>query len=215
METMETAMNNALVQLERKSLATSSRKSKSTSELMELLIDYAPKKLVYICRNEELCYFGNSPTLGRINHEYDPLAAVAFLVPLLTDLAEFSNCKVSFSENQIRSCAEIIAAEYFYMKLSELMLFFYKFKIGEYGQFYGSVSPMVIMCSLRQFARDRHDAIHRHESELRERERERERREWEKHCISSEEYFRPKAKKLTEFFETIISVLYDIVKFNN
>jgi hypothetical protein len=171
--------------------------------LRELLIDYAPNKQVILCQDKELCYFGNSPTLADLNRDYDRLAAIAFLVPQLTNVAEFANCKTSFGEGQIRSCAEMIAAEYYYFKVTELMLFFYKFKAGEYGQFYGSVSPMTIMCSLKSFARDRNDAIFQHESKLREEESERNKKD----AISAEEYFAPKANKIISFFNFIPEII--------
>ena len=166
---------------------------RNVGELKELLIDYAPNKQVVLCKDKNLCYFGSSPTLAEINRDYDPLAALSFLVPQLTNIAEFSNCKSSFGEWQIRSCAEMIASEYYYLKMSEIMLFCYKFKAGEYGQFYGSVSPMVIMGSLKQFRIERNDIIAAHESMEREKERE----EWKKRTISQEEFYGPMAKALT------------------
>ena len=169
------------------------RKSKSASELKELLIDYAPNKQVYLCKDKDLCYFGMSPTLAEINREYSELAATAFLVPQLTNLAEFANCKTSFGEGQIRSCAEMIASEYYFLKISEIMLFCYKFKSGEYGQFYGSVSPMTIMVALKQFARERNDIISQHESEERQKEREKAKEK----LISAREYYKDKVQALT------------------
>lgn len=131
------------------------RKLKSAEELKALLIKYAPNKQLALCHNAEQCYFNDIPTLGAINKEYDKMAAVAWLIPQLTDIAEFSNCKVTFSEGQIRNCAEIIATEYHYLKLSEMMLFFYRFKLGNYGRFYGSVSPMMIMSAIKDFLQER------------------------------------------------------------
>lgn len=207
MELMGTVMSRMLEQSEKKSSGTSLRKLKSADELRELLVDYAPNKQVALCRDKELCYFGNIPTLAELNRDYDPLAAVAFLIPQLTNVAEFANCKSSFGEGQIRSCAEMIAGEYYYMKMSELMLFFYKFKNGEYGQFYGTVSPMVIMCSLRQFLRERNDAIFKHEAELRERQRE----ESKKGAISAQEYFEPKAKAVIAYFNTLVDIIFSFI----
>ena len=141
------------------------RKSKSVEELKALLVEYAPNKQIEINHDKERCYFGNIPTLAEINRIYDKQAAVAWLIPQLTNLAEFSNCKTSFSEMQIRECAEMIVSEYSYLKLSELMLFFYRFKCGVYEKFYGSVSPMTIMASLLIFLEERRAEIKRLESE--------------------------------------------------
>lgn len=45
----------------------------------------------------------------------------------------------------------MIRVEYYYLKASELLLFFFKLKTGEYGTFYGVVDPMVIMSALIEF----------------------------------------------------------------
>ena len=206
MEQIGIVMSKMLEQSEKKSSETSLRRLKSAGELKELLVDYAPNKQVALCRDKELCYFGNIPTLAELNRDYDPLAAVAFLIPQLTNVAEFANCKNSFGEGQIRSCAEMIATEYYYMKMSEMMLFFYKLKNGEYGQFYGTVSPMVIMGSLRQFVRERNDAILRHESKLREKRDE----ESKKSTMTAQEYFAPRAKRIISYFNAFVSVLTQI-----
>ncbi len=170
------------------------RKLKSVDELKELLVDYAPHKQIALCKDKELCYFGSVPTLAEINRDYDRMAAVAWLVPQLTNLAEFCNCKHSFSEGQIRECAEIITAEYYYMKMSELMMFFYKFKNGEYGQFYGSVSPMTIMVSLRRFKVERDEIIFQHESTQKELER----KEARKNAITYEQWLELKNSLTTK-----------------
>ena len=61
--------------------------------------------------------------------------------------------------------AEIIANEYGYFKVTEFLLFFYLFKTGKYGRFYGSADPMVIMEALKAFREERFDEYRRHEQE--------------------------------------------------
>ena len=205
-------MNKMPVMSAKKSSEIFLRKLRSVDELKELLVDYAPNKQAYLCRDKQLCYFGTSPTLAELNRDYDEQAALSWLVPQLTNIVEFSNCKSIFGEGQLRSCAEMIVTEYYYMKITELMLFFYKFKNGEYGQFYGTASPMVIMCSLRQFKRDRNDVIFEHESQ----EREQRQQEAKKGAITMEEYYAPKVKAITEYFDAIINIITTLAyKFNN
>lgn len=140
-----------------------------------------------ICKDKDFCFFSDSPTIAAINNIYDPLAARAFIIPLLTDIAQFSNCTNILNAAQIKECSDIIVTEYYYLKLTELMLFCYKFKNGEYGQFYGSVSPTVILSSLRSFcSNDRSNAYFQHEQLIGEKRREEERKnaisyyEWKK-----------------------------------
>ena len=86
----------------------------------------------------------------------------------------------------------MIATEYYYLKVSELMLFFHRFKTGRYGRFYGSVDPLVITTSLRDFVRERGIAYEQHEQE----ERERREKEECKNAITYEEYLRRKESGL-------------------
>lgn len=81
--------------------------------------------------------------------------------------------------------------EYHYLKITELMLFFYYFKTGRYGKFYGAVDPLVITCSLRDFIVERGVAISRHEQEQREH-REAESR---KNAITYEQYLQMKKER--------------------
>lgn len=71
------------------------------------------------------------------------------------------------------------------------MLFFYRFKSGRYGHFYGSVDPLVITCSLQEFINERGCAIAQNEQEERERRNIEER----EGVISYDEYLRRKAEK--------------------
>lgn len=87
------------------------------------------------------------------------------MIPQLLDLSEFCGCKEKLQGKPLEECAWLIAQNYFYLKISELMLFFSRFKQGKYGHFYGSVDPMLIMSSLQDFLRERNDAIFDMESE--------------------------------------------------
>ena len=60
----------------------------------------------------------------------------------------------NMDDEQTKVLARMIAAEYKDMKLSVIMLFFYRFKCGHFGRFYGKVDPMVITCALKDFAEE-------------------------------------------------------------
>lgn len=139
------------------------------NEKIKFLNDYNPILQEKICVNRDLCFFGKFPTLATINRNYGENTARTWLVPQIRDLSEFCGCKGKISDDQMRQCATIIAQQYFYLKVSELMLFFYDFKAAKYGKFYGNVDPMVITGSLRDFIKDRNFAIDHHENEMRAR----------------------------------------------
>lgn len=112
----------------------------------------------------EKCFFGDYPTLAQIVC-YGKNMAVVWLVPQLFNLSEYCGCKEKMTAKQIEECAFTISTEFHYLKVSEFMLFFHRFKSGRYGRFYGSVDPLVIMTSLREFLKERGTAYDEHYQE--------------------------------------------------
>lgn len=92
-------------------------------------------------------------TLAVIDKAYGDNSASMWLAVAITNLNEFCGSK-SMTDNQIQELAYIIANEYKDQKFSVLMLFFYKFKCGYFGKFYGKVDPMVITCALKDFVEE-------------------------------------------------------------
>ncbi len=82
---------------------------------------------------------------------YGENTSTAWLCTQLYDLAEYCGCKEKLSRKQLTNCADIIATEYPHLRIAELMLFFFNFKAGKYGRFYGAVDPMAITAALREF----------------------------------------------------------------
>jgi len=111
--------------------------------------------------------------------------AAAWLSIQLADLGRFCGARDKLSDEQLSQTAQMISEDFFYLKVTELMLFFRWFKSGRYGKFYGTIDPMTITTALRQFVEhDRGNAIARHESELDERKK----AEARHGCISYGEY---------------------------
>lgn len=155
----------------------------ATIEFMEA---FNPKQQMVIVGDVDDCLFGPYWTLAQLKTEYGKNVPMAWLVPQLLNLSEFCGCKGKLSDEQLEECAFTIAAEFYYLKVSELMYFFHKFKSGAYGQFYGNVDPMIITKSLRKFLDKRNDLIWAKQSEEAARKRE----EDAKNCITWEEYCR-------------------------
>ena len=148
------------------------------------LLRFNPDYQRIVCRNIDVCFFGDYPTLAEINRVYGEETAFAWLVPQLTNLSEYCGCKEKLQGKKLENCADVIAIEYYYLKVSELMLFFHRFKSGRYGRFYGSVDPLVITTSLREFIKERAVAYERPDQE----ERERKERESQKKAVTWDEY---------------------------
>lgn len=158
--------------------------SRSYGSREQFLAAFNPDVQRYICDNPDLCFFGGAPTLYELNDTYGEKTAAMWLVPQLYNLSEYCGCREKLEGNPLKECASVIAAEFYYLSVSELMLFFHRFKSGRYGRFYGSVDPMVITSSIRLFARERILAYEEHEKA----EEERAYRESAKNALSWEEY---------------------------
>lgn len=143
-------------------------------------------------RHPDSCYFGDYPTLGQLNAAYGRTMASQWLVAQLTNLSEFSGAR-DVTANQLEDLSRIVAQEYHWLKITELLLFFYRFKTGRYGRFYGSVDPLVITTALREFVGERNAAYTRHEQQERERIEEEERKAHPP--VSREEWLRMKERE--------------------
>lgn len=154
---------------------------------------YTPDYQQVICASADTCFFGNYPTLAKVRNDLGSNAAVAWIIPQLTNLAVYCGCRDKLSKEQYKDCAFVIATEYYYLKISELMLFFHRFKAGHYGRFYGSVDPLVITTAIREFIAERAIAYERHDQAVRDaREKEQLRKN---PPITYEEYKRLEAEE--------------------
>lgn len=149
-----------------------------------LLLKANPDSQLQICKHTSLCFFGNYPTLSDLSMAFTNKAPVMWLVPQLFNLSEFCGCKEKLSVPQLEQCAKLIAQNYNYLKITELMLFFYRFKTARYGRFYGTVDPLVIMSALKVFITERNEAYCAKEQDRQEKI---ETKSMQR-CISWEEY---------------------------
>ena len=161
--------------------------------LSELCARANPDTVPAMARHEDECWFGTSPTLSEVSAVYPAnqtqggavSGAVVWLCPQLTRLSLFSGAQ-NMTPAQVKDLAETIAAEFHYLKITELMLFFHRFKSGRYGRFYGSADPLVITTALREFCRERGEAIAERDRKVRQAERE----EWARRAVPMPDYVR-------------------------
>lgn len=165
-------------------------RSKTSAKIIELrsrfgdnpgniLAQFAPDKQVQYCREVDRCYFGKAPSVAIMAKTYGREIAESWLEIQLQNLSEFAGCKEKIKSHQITELAAMMIERYGYYKLTEFMLFFQKFKRGEYGKFYGAVDPMLIMQALDDFQRERVSAYTRKENQEERAKRQREEREWD------------------------------------
>lgn len=133
-----------------------------------------------------------APSVARFAGAFGTEAAKAWLVLQLRQLGEFAGQKDKQSLKQMDETAEVLMAEYGYLTLTEIMLYFHKFKCGAYGTFYGSVDGIAICAGMKDFLEFRRDHMNRLEREKRERERAAQEAKDKAECISFSEYLRRK-----------------------
>lgn len=122
---------------------------------------FNPGKQVDYTLDQRRAYLGKAPSLGLVGKAFAFGTAKSWAAIQLWNLAEFAGCKTKLTEDQIDELAQIICTEYGYLKLTELMDFFRRFKLGKYGKFYGAVDPLVITCALQEFLADRNAILSR------------------------------------------------------
>lgn len=132
----------------------------------ELLLKYHVNNSVTITNDQPYCIFGNVPTLWTANNIYGKGTAEEWLVYQFSDLSEFAGVSKKINSQQLLQMAQLMVADFGYLKMTEVMLFIRHFKVGRYGTFYGNVDPLVIMDSVRKFLVERNDTIDAHYSEI-------------------------------------------------
>ena len=145
-----------------------------------------PSMQLQVCKDASSCFFGDFPTLSVIDRTYGERKSRAWLIPQLVDLSLYCGLKEDASREQLEFTAAFIATDFHWLKTSELMLFFYRFKAGCYERFYSRFDPQTVLVSLRLFVQERARAYEIREDEKRRREE----AGHKARCISFEEYCR-------------------------
>ncbi len=137
------------------------------------LVKVNPDAQIAFAAKPKAAILGDYPTLRDIDSGYGKDFSVEWLLPQIADLALFTGAKNLTAQQQL-GLARVISTEYKYLKITEMLLFFYKFKTGKYGRFYGTVDPMVITSALQQFIKDRNTMIDYYDLEKKREDAEKE-----------------------------------------
>lgn len=172
------------------------------SEIAGFMRKYNPDYIITHCKGltiediSTLCIFSESPTLSELKAFYGDNTPIAWLIPQLFTLSEFCGARDKMTEDVAERTAFIIYTHFYYLKVSELLLFFFKFSTGKYGHFYGMVDPQVIINAISAFvSNERNPMIERKENEERLKRRQQEC----KHAISYSEYLKTLKQEQHEY----------------
>lgn len=196
METLPTRRSCAAVKSVSQNASLVKKREKWGCTTTQLLTRFNPDVQRFCAANIDRCFTGDAPTLIEVRKAYSPETVDSWLDAQLTNLIVFCGVKGKdeFSASAIvNALTAVIADNFGYLKLSELMLFFQQFKAGRYGRFYGSVDPMVITEALQSFLyfrAERIAAIDKAQRQEEELKREAKRAEQERNCelLTAEEW---------------------------
>ena len=110
-------------------------------------------------RYTQRCLVGDCPTIADVRQIWGEIPASIWLGNQINDLSEYTGVKNELLQDQKEETARVIMSEFYYLKLSEFMLFFFQFKAGRYGKFYGAVDPLVITEAMQKFKKWRCDML--------------------------------------------------------
>lgn len=157
-----------------------------------------PSVQIRAAANIERAYMGKAPRLSVVCGAYSQKVAEIWLMAQLENMNDFCGVKQKMTIPQMRELAQMLIVEVYYLKVSELMLFFHRFKSGKYGEFYGVVDPQKIMSGINAFLRDRMDEIAQFERIAAHKRIEEESKRRDEHCITHEEYLKIKSEAENE-----------------
>jgi len=140
---------------------------------MNFLTVFNPGKQSEYVKFESRCFLGTAPSIIRISKAYGYAVAESWLEIQLQDLSEYSGVKDKMQISQLTEVAKTIISNYGYLKVTEMMVFFQRFKADMYGKFYGAVDGLVITSALFEFLEYRSKMIDKFNKEAKESEQKR------------------------------------------
>ena len=96
----------------------------------KFLNTFKPDMQVMAARYTERAYFGTAPMLETVCLGYGELVVMVFICALLEDINLFVGVKEKMPVNRQRELSRLVLAEYPYLKVTELLLFFHRLKCG-------------------------------------------------------------------------------------
>lgn len=133
------------------------------------MVTFNPSKQTDYCTYIERCYNGDAPTLKRVEITYGKKVAITWLELQLRDFEEFTNIEDKLSIEKRTELAKVILCSYYYLKVTEVMLFFVRLKSGRYGKLYNHIDTIFITTSIRAFLSERNNEMDNYIQKQKER----------------------------------------------
>ena len=143
----------------------------------------------------EMALRDDVPTLAAVASVYDEATAVAWLM-IQIDSVDVAQGARAFDDLQRKDSARLMLAKYADMNVGEFLLFFGRYKLGEFHEQTEHVGGLQkLMLALRLYRIQRDADIRRIEREEHNLAAAREREEWARKAISYEQYLIEKEKE--------------------
>ncbi len=131
---------------------------------------------------------GTAPTIRELLHAYELEQLEVWMMAQIENLNNFAGVKQKMRINQMQELAGILLQKCQHLKATEILLFFFKLKGGDFGGFYGVVDPQKVaeyFNVFMQWRREKFAIIQIKNEEIR---RNHERKEWKQKCITRAQY---------------------------
>ena len=149
---------------------------------------FNPTVQIKCAMNIERSLTGDAPTIRQLLHTYQIDHLQLWMMAQLEDLNEYVGVKNKMETAQMKELANMIIVKSNYLKASEILLFFHKLKAGDFGGFFGVVDPQKVGEYLNAFKNWRSMELNKVQSKQAQERRERERKEWQRTCMTREEF---------------------------
>ncbi|WP_300701270.1 DUF6633 family protein [Bacteroides sp.] len=100
-------------------------------------------------------YSDKSPTIGDLDRMYEYGASALWVKTQLTGIDFVSSTKEDADMNALTEFSNLFSRQYHSTKLTEFLLFIARFKLGQYGKFYGYFDMLTIGEAFKKFIRER------------------------------------------------------------
>jgi len=161
------------------------KKYQSSTNFLKL---FNPDVQELIIANENRAYVGSAPSLTVVKLGFGKNIIETWLMAQIENLNNFCGVKEKANALQMLELSKLVIASCGYLKVTELMLFFTKFKMGEYGKFYGVIDPIVITSALNEFLEERLTVLRKIRFDNEKIKKELEQAEYDKISLTREEY---------------------------
>lgn len=122
----------------------------------KISVAFSPNIQGLLMENVNKSYSDKSPTIGDLSELYGYDAAILWLKTQILSLDFVSSTKQDADDNAVIEFCKLFVRRYKYIRLTEFILFIGRFKVGQYGRFYGYFDALTIGDAFRnKFLRER------------------------------------------------------------